>query len=50
MPTVAVAGALLVTVSFAPQATVNAAAFDVTLPGLVMTSAADPLALSLAGL
>ena len=28
----------------------NAAAFDVTLAGLVMTSAPEPLALSLAGL
>ena len=46
VPTVAVAGAALVTVSFAPQATVNAAAFDVTLAGLVMTSDPDPLALS----
>ena len=44
------AGALCVTVSAAPQVSVNAAAFDVTLPGLVMTIEPDPLALSLAGL
>jgi hypothetical protein len=50
VPTVAVAGAALVTVSLAPQATVNAAAFDVTPAGLVMTSDPDPLVLSLAGL
>ncbi len=50
MPTVAVAGALLVTASCWPQASVNAAAFDVTLAGLVTTIEPDPLALSLAGL
>ena len=46
----AVAGALLVTVSAAPQVSVNAAAFDVTLAGLVTTIEPDPLAVSLAGL
>jgi hypothetical protein len=50
VPVVAVAGASLVTVSAAPQVSVNAAAFDVTLPGLVMTSEPDPLAVVLAGL
>ena len=50
MPTVAVAGALLVTVSAAPQVSVNAAALDVTLPGLVMTIEPDPLAVVLVGL
>jgi hypothetical protein len=50
VPAVAVAGALLVTFSAAPQATVNAATFDVALPGLVMTIDPDPVALVLAGL
>ncbi len=46
----AVAGALLVSARAWPQVSVNAAAFDVTLAGLVMTSVPEPLALSLAGL
>ena len=49
-PTVAVAGALLVSARAWPQVSVNAAAFDVTLAGLVMTRLPEPLALSLAGL
>jgi hypothetical protein len=47
---VAAIGALLVTVSFPPQASVNAAAFDVTLAGLMTTIEPDPLALPLLGL
>ncbi len=43
----AVAGASLVIVSAAPQVSVNAAALDVTLPGLVTTIEPDPLAVSL---
>jgi hypothetical protein len=49
-PVVAVAGALLVSVSAAPQATVNAATFEVAVPGLVMTIDPDPVALVLVGL
>jgi hypothetical protein len=50
LPTVAVVGALLEIASAWPQATENAAAFDVTLTGPVTTIEPDPLALSLLGL
>ena len=46
----AVVGALLEIASAWPQATENAAAFDVTLAGPVTTIEPDPLALSLLGL
>jgi hypothetical protein len=49
-PAVAAVGALSVSVSLGPQATVNEVTFDdAPMPALVTTSCAEPLVLSLVG-